>query len=119
MRTLFRKLHNFLRWSWLDRWLFFQAYLGLGLARLALLTLPFRWVGKHLGTPQAETPVKGLTESERVVVISTAHGLKFSRFKVDYHKQELEKIVERFANPPFELPADFDIVRNAIEESKF
>ena len=55
-----------------------------------------------------------IRESDRVVVISTAHGLKFSRFKVDYHSRVLENISERFANPPWELPADYDAVRAAI-----
>jgi threonine synthase len=29
---------------------------------------------------------------QRVIVISTAHGLKFSRFKVDYHHQQLDSV---------------------------
>jgi threonine synthase len=53
---------------------------------------------------------------QRVNVISTAHGLKFSRFKVDYHNQQLENVVERFPNPPIELPADFETVRRTIDE---
>ncbi|MCJ7701759.1 MAG: threonine synthase [Anaerolineales bacterium] len=52
---------------------------------------------------------------ERVVVISTAHGLKFSRFKVDYHQGRLESVNERYANPPIELPADYEAVMAAIE----
>ena len=54
---------------------------------------------------------------ERVVVISTAHGLKFSRFKVDYHNQQLESVVERYANPPIELPADYDTVAAEVHRS--
>jgi threonine synthase len=57
-----------------------------------------------------------IQENERVVVISTAHGLKFSRFKVDYHRQELADITERYANPPLELPAEYDAVKAAIVE---
>ena len=51
----------------------------------------------------------------RVVVISTAHGLKFTDFKVGYHKQALADVVERHANPPVELPADYDAVQRAID----
>jgi threonine synthase len=51
----------------------------------------------------------------RVVVISTAHGLKFSRFKVGYHDETLPGVTARHANPPIELPADVDAVRGAIE----
>jgi threonine synthase len=52
---------------------------------------------------------------DRVVVISTAHGLKFTRFKVGYHDGELADVVARYANPPLELPADIDTVRQAID----
>jgi threonine synthase len=52
---------------------------------------------------------------ERVVVISTAHGLKFSGFKVDYHNQGLDSVIERYANPPVELPADYEAVISAID----
>ncbi len=53
---------------------------------------------------------------QRVIVISTAHGLKFSRFKVDYHNQQLESVLEQYPNPPLELPADYEIVRRMIDE---
>lgn len=53
----------------------------------------------------------------RVVVISTAHGLKFTRFKVDYHEQTLADVVARHANPPLELPADVQAVRQAIDRA--
>jgi threonine synthase len=57
----------------------------------------------------------GLIQShQRVVLISTAHGLKFSRFKVDYHKGALESVTERFPNPPIELPATYEAVIEAI-----
>jgi threonine synthase len=51
---------------------------------------------------------------DRVVVISTAHGLKFTGFKVDYHDKALSGVAARHANPPIELPADVGIVRGAI-----
>jgi threonine synthase len=55
-----------------------------------------------------------IKKSDRVVVVSTAHGLKFSRFKVDYHENTLHEVVSRFANPPVDLPADVDAVRRAL-----
>ena len=55
-----------------------------------------------------------IKRDERVVVISTAHGLKFSNFKVDYHNEQLDGVIERYANPPLELPADYDTVMEAI-----
>jgi threonine synthase len=51
---------------------------------------------------------------DRVVVISTAHGLKFVDFKVDYHRMQLEDIVPDHPNPPIELPADYDTVRSQM-----
>jgi len=53
---------------------------------------------------------------ERVVVISTAHGLTFTGFTVGYHDGSLEQVAARHANPPLELPADVGAVRRAIAE---
>ena len=53
--------------------------------------------------------------SDRVVVISTAHGLKFTNFKVGYHDQTLENVSVRSANPPLELPPDLQLVNRAID----
>jgi threonine synthase len=55
-----------------------------------------------------------IDKSERVVVISTAHGLKFVEMKVKYHQKELE-FPSRYANQPIELPARLDAVKNALE----
>ena len=52
---------------------------------------------------------------ERVVVLSTAHGLKFTDFKVAYHESRLEDVVSCYANPPLELPADVATVQRAID----
>ena len=51
---------------------------------------------------------------DRVIVISTAHGLKFTDFKVGYHEQTLDEVQSRYANPPIELPPDVGQVREAI-----
>lgn len=57
-----------------------------------------------------------IKRSEKVVVISTAHGLKFSEFKVRYHEGKLDEVDPRHANLPVELPADYDAVKDAIFE---
>jgi len=57
-----------------------------------------------------------IKHDQRVVVISTAHGLKFSQVKVDYHNQQLQSIVEQYPNPPIELPADYDLIYRKIQE---
>ncbi|HRW05377.1 MAG TPA: threonine synthase, partial [Caldilineaceae bacterium] len=56
-----------------------------------------------------------IRESERVVVISTAHGLKFTSFKVGYHEDNLPEVESRFANPPVYLPANAKAVKETIE----
>jgi threonine synthase len=52
--------------------------------------------------------------SDRVVVISTAHGLKFVDFKLRYHEMRLEGIEPHDPNPPIELPADYTAVRDRM-----
>lgn len=56
-----------------------------------------------------------IPSSDRVVVISTAHGLKFTPFKLGYHQSELDDVIGRYANPPINLPADIGAVKQAIE----
>lgn len=53
---------------------------------------------------------------ERVVVISTAHGLKFPEWKVQYHQGTLADVIPRHANPPVDLPNDVDAVRRALDQ---
>ena len=53
---------------------------------------------------------------QRVVIISTAHGLKFSEFKVGYHEATLADVVARRRNPPVELPADAGAVRAELNK---
>jgi len=55
-----------------------------------------------------------IKESERVVVISTAHGLKFTDSKVNYHDGALADVIARYANPPIYLEADIDAVRERL-----
>ena len=57
-----------------------------------------------------------IKRTDRVIVISTANGLKFSEFKTSYHTHRLAGVAARHANPPVELPNDFDSVRRAIEQ---
>jgi threonine synthase len=51
----------------------------------------------------------------RVVVLSTANGLKFTEFKAGYHAGTLEGVVPSGANRPIELPNDYDAVRTALD----
>ena len=53
--------------------------------------------------------------SERVVVISTASGLKFTDFKRAYHESRLPAVASAHANLPVDLPNDYDAVRRAVD----
>jgi threonine synthase len=52
--------------------------------------------------------------NQRVVVISTASGLKFVDFKVRYHEGRMKGVRGSLANRPVELPNDYDKVKNAV-----
>ncbi len=55
-----------------------------------------------------------IRSNERVIVISTAHGLKFPDFKISYHRRELPGMDASLANQPIGLPARYDVVRDEI-----
>ena len=56
-----------------------------------------------------------IDKSEHVVVISTAHGLKFTDFKVGYHEGTLG-FPGKYANKPIELPPRVDAVKDALQQ---
>jgi len=58
---------------------------------------------------------KTIAPNERVVVISTANGLKFTDFKIGYHDGKLPGITSKHANHPIDLPADYDTVRKMLD----
>jgi len=55
-------------------------------------------------------------KNDRTVVISTAHGLKFTQFKVKYHEGTLPEAESQYANPPVNLPADVELVKDTIAQ---
>lgn len=55
-----------------------------------------------------------IRKDERVVVISTAHGLKFTEFKARYHEGALEGIDSPLANRPVEMGSEPEAVAAAI-----
>jgi threonine synthase len=55
-----------------------------------------------------------IRRSDRVIVISTAHGLKFIDYKVKYHELQLDGVTPEVPNPPIELTARYEIVRDAM-----
>jgi len=55
-----------------------------------------------------------IPKGSRVAVVSTAHGLKFPDFKVGYHRGTLSEVTSCFPNPPLEVPARVEAVREAL-----
>ena len=58
---------------------------------------------------------KEISPKDRTIVISTAHGLKFSEFKVGYHDGALTHVESTYANKPIELEPDVGRVREVLE----
>jgi threonine synthase len=61
-----------------------------------------------------ESQVIGPTD--RTVVISTAHGLKFTHSKVAYHEKKLEGLASKYANPPVQVKEDFGAVMDILSQ---
>jgi len=57
---------------------------------------------------------KIIKSSDRVVVVSTAHGLKFADQKTAYHLGKLPGVKSTYQNLPVELPADAKRVADTI-----
>ncbi|XP_031109120.1 threonine synthase 1, chloroplastic-like [Ipomoea triloba] len=51
---------------------------------------------------------------DRTVVVSTAHGLKFTQSKIEYHSRNIPGMDCRFANPPVNVKADFGSVMDVL-----
>ncbi len=58
-----------------------------------------------------------IASHERVVVVSTAHGLKFADQKAAYHQGQLDEVSDTWANKPIELPNDVEQVREALRRA--
>jgi threonine synthase len=55
-----------------------------------------------------------IKKHERVVVVSTASGLKFTDFKVRYHEGRIEGVESRFPNQPVSLPNQYEAVKKTV-----
>src|SRR5215471_14346873 len=56
-----------------------------------------------------------ISPASRVVVICTAHGLKFAEFKTKFHQGQLAEVNPSLQNLPIDVPASVDAVRAAID----
>ncbi len=59
---------------------------------------------------------KQIQKDDRVIVISTATGLKFPEFKVAYHNVVRDQPPPRYHNTPLELEAEYDNVLKNIDK---
>ncbi len=59
---------------------------------------------------------KEIKPTDNVVVVSTAHGLKFSDSKIDYHESRLSGVAPKYANLPVEIPPALDSVQQQIQQ---
>jgi threonine synthase len=55
-----------------------------------------------------------IKKSDRVVVISTASGLKFTDFKIRYHEGRIEGVKSQHPNQPVSLPNDYNAVKRTV-----
>jgi threonine synthase len=53
----------------------------------------------------------------KVVVISTASGLKFTDFKIRYHESRIEGTTSQYPNQPVPLPNDYETVKRTVLSS--
>lgn len=57
-----------------------------------------------------------IAPSDRTVVVSTAHGLKFTQSKVDYHAGKIPGFTAAFANPPTPVKEDLGAVMDVLNK---
>ena len=57
-----------------------------------------------------------IKKNEQIVIISTAHGLKFTDFKIKYHENKLDEVNPKYVNLPVELPPEYEVVKKTIFE---
>ena len=57
-----------------------------------------------------------ISKTDKTVIISTAHGLKFSEFKVGYHENTLSEVSPKYGNRPIELEPDVEKVKEVLEK---
>ena len=80
--------------------------------RAGLFTCPH--TGVALAALERLASAGTIRNGERVVVISTAHGLKFSDFKVGYHDETLPGLRSPLRNGSVRLPPTLGAVQDAI-----
>ena len=73
--------------------------------------------GVALGVTRKLIASGDIEKDARIVVISTAHGLKFTDFKLKFHQGKVPGTDPTLRNLPIEVPADIDKVRKVLNGS--
>jgi threonine synthase len=71
--------------------------------------------GVALAATKKLVKARSIPTASRVVVIGTAHGLKFAEFKSRFHQGQIPMSDSPLQNPPISVPADVNAVRAAID----
>ncbi len=74
--VLKRKLVRLTQLSLIQIHLLILATVLLGMTRLVVLTIPFRWIAGYLGDPKTETPQHELTQDEKRKISTIAWSVK-------------------------------------------
>ncbi len=59
---------------------------------------------------------KVISKGQKIVVISTANGLKFTEFKVSFHQGKIDNINKKFINSIISCKADIGAVKEKLKE---
>ena len=71
--------------------------------------------GVALGALEQLVEKGTIQKGSRVVVVSTAHGLKFSEFKTGYHEGKLEGVTSRLANKVARIAPTYAAVQDELK----
>ena len=71
--------------------------------------------GVALAVTMKLVKARSIPASSRVVVISTAHGLKFAEFKVRFHRGQLPSVDSSLQNLPTNVAPDVNAIRAVID----
>lgn len=82
--------------------------------RIGLQTCPHTAVA--LACTQKLVQNKTIAPDEKVVVVSTAHGLKFMDFKAAYHQDRLENLETEYSNKVQEIEPDINEVLKILDQ---
>jgi len=108
MRQL-RKFRTFLRIDSTDRWLFLEAIVMLGLARLIIVTTPFRLIAPWLRrSPEADTRYDVLVRRVRRAVTTAARNVPWNAVCLPQAMAAKAMLARRGCGSAFHLGANFN-----------